>query len=53
MRVKRLFVSGWKSLADVTIEFEDDVTVLLGRNATGKSSGFCLHSGVLCSSIPV
>lgn len=38
MLVKRLSVKGFRSLYDIDIEFEPDITVLVGENDCGKSS---------------
>ncbi len=40
MRLKSLWIDGFKNLKDFNIDFEkqDGITVLIGNNASGKSN---------------
>jgi predicted ATPase len=38
LRVRRMRVRGFKSLADFDLRFPDDLTILIGANGAGKSS---------------
>ena len=38
MKIKKLEVDGFRSLQEFSISFEEDITVLVGENDSGKSS---------------
>jgi len=38
MRIRNIKVKCFKLLADVSIDLEDDITLIVGRNSTGKTS---------------
>ena len=38
MKVARLSISGYRNLGDAVIDFDDDLTVLVGKNDSGKSN---------------
>lgn len=38
VKIKRLVVNGFRSLADLKIEFDNDLTVVVGENDSGKTS---------------
>ena len=38
MRIKNIQVRFFRMLAEVSIDLEDDITLIVGRNNTGKTS---------------
>jgi putative ATP-dependent endonuclease of the OLD family len=38
MKIKNLSINGFRSLKNLNISFEDDITVIVGENDSGKSS---------------
>jgi len=43
MLIKRLIVRGFRSLYDIDIEFEPDITVLVGENDLRKIISAAMH----------
>jgi len=38
MKIKQISIDGFRCLCNITITFEDDITLVVGENDSGKSS---------------
>ena len=52
MRISHVKIKNFRLLQDVSLALEDDVTVIVGRNNTGKTSLTELFSRMLSDSSP-
>ena len=56
MKVKKLVIQNFRNISDMTLEFDDEINVICGENAQGKTNiieALWLFSGALYMHFPV